>query len=230
LDAARSGLPEASEEGTVHAVAEGEGLGEAVGVNDPAEPGREPRGGGFEAKVGRAGEESADEIPILFGGEGAGGIDEEAAGAQEGGDVVQYSTLQFSEFGEGARVEAPAQVGPTAEGSEAGAGGVDEDAVKRDREKGERLRGVGEAGLDAGDSEAGEVFADLFEACGLAVEGEDAAAVLHEFGEVGGLAAGGGAGVENDVAGAGVHDGGNQLSGGILDLDEAVAKGAEAEG
>ena len=52
-----------------------------------------------------------------------------------------------------------------------------------------------------GGAEAREVFAQALEAAVVEIGGDEAAAILHQLGEVGGLAAGRGAEVEHGLAG-----------------------------
>ena len=75
---------------------------------------------------------------------------------------------------------------------------------------------IADPGLDAGQAQALQVAADPLQAGGAAVEGHHLAPVAHQLGQVGALAAGGGAGIEDPLARLGIEQGGDALGGAVL--------------
>jgi hypothetical protein len=167
------------------------------------------------------GEETGDDMFVFFGGEGAGGVAQPPAGADQfrggGEDVGLAQRTSGDEFG-----------GPIADGfggfvkhAFAGAGGIYEDAVKKFGE------GVGEAfGGFVGDdgvahAPAFEVFGEVPHTLGVDFVGEQQALILHFGGHVGGFAAGGRGEVENALARLGIEDFGDGLCGGFLEVVQA---------
>ncbi len=114
----------------------------------------------------------------------------------------------------------------------AAAGGVEEHAVEAADEGGEGARVVrGDNGV-AG-AEAVDVADEGLGAAGVAVVGEDAAGVLHEGGEVGCFAAGGGGHVEDALVRLrGERHDGEEGGGGLEDVfaGEVFGRGAEGDG
>lgn len=170
-------------------------------------------------------EESCDLSLVLGGEDGAGGVEELAAGLEHFRILGEELCLDGADSVEGGGFEPPFEVGLAFQRAEAGAGGVDEQGVGDVFEIGggrfgDRFRGDGGgAGAPGAWFEGDEFFR-------LHVHGEDAGFVVGEGGEVECFAAGAGAGVDDALAGLRIEQRGNVLRGGILDLDATV----EAEG
>lgn len=152
-----------------------------------------------------AGEEGGG-LLFCFGVEDAAdGVDESSARLEHRwGGVEEVMLDRFKPF-EGVRGEFPFDVWVASEGAKAGAGGVDEEAVYGAVEAFDVL-GRGGSGLDVVGAGAGGAASELLKMMGLGVEGDDAASVAHEGGEVQGLAAFAGAGVRGAHAGLGVEE------------------------
>ena len=177
----------------------------------------------LDGEVGVVGEEVGDYVFVFRAGEGAGGVDETAAGgADVGGELGENVVLGGAGGGEVGGRGRPLKVGGAAPGAGAGAGGVDEDAVVK-RLSGGRASG----GRDGDIGEAGALGAggEFAEGGGANIVGGDAAGGAEEAGELQGFAAGAGAGVEPVAAGGEVGGGEDELGAKVLDLDEAVAVG-----
>ena len=123
-------------------------------------------------------EELGDLILVLGGEDGAGGVEELAAGLEHFGILDEELRLDGADAVEGGGLEAPFEVGLAFQGAEAGAGGVDEQGVGDVCEFGgggfgDRLRGdLGGAGAFGALLEGGEFFL-------IDVHGEDAGFVVR---------------------------------------------------
>jgi hypothetical protein len=126
-------------------------------------------------------------------------------------------------MGEGGDVEPPADVGPAAEGAEGGARRVDEHGVVGVVREGEKDPHGGR-----GPCPHGPVTEPL-ERLDVDVECVYPAGALEPGGEKQGLPARAGAQIEEVQAGPGLDEGADQLAPLVLDLEEALLVGAEAE-
>src|SRR5690606_14029297 len=135
--------------------------------------------------------------------------------------VAEELELDLGEFLDVVERGGPAGVGVALPGADAGAGGVDEDAVELGL-GGEHGAAVPDDGAVVENLGAGGAFAQVGEAAGVAVAGPDEAAVVHEIGEVEGFAALTGAGVPPGFAGLGRAGVADELRAEVLDFEEAL--------
>ncbi len=167
--------------------------------------------------------EVADEVLVLFRPKSAGGVDEPASGREVHKRSLEQSALSGGQGGEGRRVEAPTQVGPTSQRAELGAGGVDEDAG--DTKSGRQRPAVD---VDAGGSGAGGAGPKPFEASEICIRGVHPAPVSQLSGELQGLAPGTCAEVEDFVIGLGGDELAQQLASFVLHFEERFVPGSQA--
>lgn len=182
-----------------------------------------------EGEIGVAGEEGLELEGVFLGFDGAGGVDESAAGGEEGGAGFEDLGLEVGGAAEAGRGPGPAGVGAAAEDAGVGAGNVEEDAVEG--AAGEVLSGErGE--FDAVEETAtAEGVAEGLGAVGVGLVGDEAGAVGpggEAGGDLGGLATGGGAGIEDALAGAEVEEVDGVAGGGVL--RDKVAFGETGKG
>lgn len=182
-----------------------------------------------EGEIGVAGEEGLELEGVFLGFDGAGGVDKSAAGGEEGGAGFEDLGLEVGGAAEAGRGPGPAGVGAAAKDAGVGAGDVEEDAVEG--AAGEVLSGErGE--FDAVEETAtAEGVAEGFGAVGVGFVGDEASAVgpgREAGGDLGGLATGGGAGVEDALAGAEVEEVDGGTGGGVL--RDKVAFGESGKG
>lgn len=182
-----------------------------------------------EGEIGVAGEEGLELEGVFLGFDGAGGVDKSAAGGEEGGAGFEDLGLEVGGAAEAGRGPSPAGVGAAAEDAGVGAGNVEEDAVEG--AAGEVLSGErGE--FDAVEETAtAEGVAEGFGAVGVGFVGDEASAVgpgREAGGDLGGLATGGGAGIEDALAGAEVEKVDGVAGGGVL--RDKVAFGETGKG
>src|SRR5207245_7177705 len=107
-------------------------------------------------------------------------------------------------------------------------GRVDEDAVAGGAEAGYLRLDRPLEGLDAPEPEPRHRLPHPLEASGLSVEGEHAAAVLHELGEVSGLGPGRGARIRDRLAGARLEQSPDEHRRLVLDDEAPVGEGSPA--
>jgi hypothetical protein len=186
----------------------------------------------LEDEAGVVLEEALDGLGVFFVPDGTGGIDEQAAGADEVGGVGEDVVLEFAEGVEVAFGLVVAGFGSTGEDAGVGAGDVGEDAVVAIGE---------EVGLDIGrpagleDVEVGEAAlvgegAEGLAAAGVDVDGVDAAGGACEIGELDGLGTDTCAAVEDGHTGGDVSELGDEGGGGVLRLGEALEGPLREEG
>lgn len=181
-----------------------------------------------EGEVGVAGEEGLDLLGVFLGLDGAGGVDKASAGGEEGGAGLEDLGLEVDGAAEAGRGPGPAGVGASAKDAGVGAGDVEEDAVEG--AAGEVLRGaVGEFDV-VEEAAAAEGVAEGFGAVGVGLVGDEAGAVgpgCEAGGDLGGLAAGRGAGVEDALAGAEIEEVDGVAGGGVLRNEAAFCESGE---
>lgn len=182
-----------------------------------------------EGEVGVTGEEGLDLEGVFLGLDGAGGVDESAAGGEEGGAGLEDLGLEVDGAAEAGRGPGPAGVGAAAKDAGVGAGDVEEDAVEG--AAGEVLRGEG-GKFDAVEEVAtAEGVAEGLGTVWVGLVGDKAGAVGpggEAGGDLGGLAAGRGAGIEDALAGAEVEEVDGVPSGGVLRDEAAFGKAGES--
>jgi hypothetical protein len=152
--------------------------------------------------------------------EGADGVDQPAAGTKEIRGRRHDRHLQPSQTGERISARPPEQLGSSPGGADPRTRGVDEDPVERCAEG--QPRGVlrNDGGVETQTVEGGR---DQRGAIRVTVGGHDGALGADTTGEERRLAAGGGAGVEDPIAGArvqGLHDERRRL---VLHREPALA-------
>jgi hypothetical protein len=196
---------DAGGEGTVGVITEGEG---GAGLD--------------EAEFGVVGEEVLDLFLVFGGFDGAGGVDDAAAGFEADDGVFEDLALGGDECGDVGGLEAPAEVDAAAHDAGVGAWDIEEDAVEGSVPCG----GGGVVPIVDGDFggagvEALEVFAKAREAFFVGVGADESAAAAEGCGDEEGFAAGSGAGVEDEFAGFWGEEFDGVAGGGVLDVDGA---------
>ena len=154
-----------------------------------------------------AGEEGLELEGVFLGFDGAGGVDKSAAGGEEGGAGFEDLGLEVGGAAEAGGSPGPAGVWAAAKDAGVGAGDVEEDAVEG--AAGEVLRGQRGKFDAVEEAAAAEGVAEGFGAVGVGLVGDKTGAVgpgCEAGGDLGGLAAGGGAGVEDALTGAEVEE------------------------
>lgn len=149
------------------------------------------------------GERLLDDLLVFFRFDAAGGIKNPAAGFDEGERVAEQGGLFGGEFTDVIRLQSPAGFGAFAENAGVRAGNIEEDGVEFVR-GGECFAGGDQPGFDVRESEPPGVFLDAGEAVGVNIGRENRAAIVHEFGQMRGFRAGGGAEIKHAHAGLGV--------------------------
>lgn len=168
-------------------------------------------------ETGVALQEAADLCGVLVGPQGAGAVDEQAAGGDEVGGLGEKGSLEREEAGEGVGGLVEAGFGSAGEDAGVGTGHVEEDAVVGDG-LGGQLGGDSDVDELAGVEEVLETLA----ASGVGVYGVDVACGTEEVAEVKGFGAVSAAAVEEALVGLDVEQGGDGCGGGVLDLGEAA--------
>lgn len=175
-----------------------------------------------EGEVRAGAKEVLDEVLVLGAVDGAGGVDDAPAGADEGCGALEQLALKRHEALEDVRLQEEATVGPAAQGAEFRARGIDEDAVHE-----EALGGSAEH-VDEGEPGAGGAQGEAVEALGVGVIGEEAALVPHGGAEQERLPAGAGTEVEHGFTGAGLDEEAEELTALVLDFEQALLEGGQA--
>ena len=157
-------------------------------------------------------------------GEGADRVDQAAAGFERTGHLLEQAALHDGQLLDVVERGGPSGVGVAGPGAEAGAGGVDEDAVEL------RLGGQVVGRLPGGETVvvelgAAEAALEILETALGAVAAPERALVGHLVGEVERLAAFAGADVPPGLAGLRGAEGADDLRGEILDLERAGVEG-----
>ena len=166
------------------------------------------------------------DLLLVFGGfEGTGGVNDATSVGEAGEGVLEDAVLGLGEFVDLLGGESPTGIDAASEDTGVGAGDVEKDGVEPSLPFGGGGLGPveGGGGADA-DAEVGEVLAEAGEAFLVAVGTEEVSVVLHGRGDEGGLATGGGTGVEDCFAGAGGEEGDGVGGGGVLDVNVAAGE------
>ena len=175
----------------------------------------------FEGELGVLGEELRDDFLVLLRFQTACAVDENAAGFQTRSAAFEDLQLVGAEPDDLVGPDAPTELHPPAQHAGVRAGRVDEDAVERFA-CGDFGVGIGPHGGDAAEAEAHEVLLHRFQPARRAVLGDDLAPVLHALRDVGGLATGCGAGVEDAFAGLGIEFGDGEQRARVLHVEAAL--------
>lgn len=181
-----------------------------------------------EGEIGVAGEEGLELEGVFLGFDGAGGVDKFAAGGEEEGAGFEDLGLEVGGAAEAGRGPGPAGVGAAAKDAGVGAGDVEEDAVEG--AAGEVLRGQRGKFDAVEEAAAAEGVAEGLGAVGVGLVGDKTGAVgpgCEAGGDLGGLAAGRGAGVEDALAGAEVEEVDGVSGGGVLRDEAALGEAGE---
>ena len=174
------------------------------------------------AGAGKFRERRGDDLLVFFRLQRAGGVNDAAAGADGAQGGAKDGALSLGLAREVRGAQTVANLGIAAQGAGAAARDIGQDNVKGGAFF--EGRGVGEAAFDLG-SVGSKALAQPGEALGIGLAGDDAGLGIA-LGEDEGLAAGGGATVENRVRSASLpRDFGDQLRAFILKADAALAKG-----
>ena len=161
------------------------------------------------AHIGIASEDGGDLRLTLFGFEGAGTVNDDAARLGQRDRLVEEFGLQLDEEGEIARPLGPGNVGVAANSAGGAAGRIDKRGVERRRLEGERV-GDDDLGVEP---EALEVLCEHFQPFGRTVDGRHRRAGRGEFGA---LSAGRSAEIDDACAGVRLDQACRQGGGGVL--------------
>src|ERR1051325_7905996 len=190
-----------------------------------------PRGG-IEREIGGGGEKRLGLVLVLLAQQGAGGVDEPAAGFYQARGAGQDVALADHQLGEVVRGGAPLPVGIAAPAADPETGRVDEHKVEAAvlpfrsvALDPEIALGRERPALDIADPGAAQADAGALQAPSGGIAGDELAAVLHLRGEREGLAAGAGAEIDDPHARPRTGEQGGQLRALVLHLDEAVPEG-----
>jgi len=171
---------------------------------------------GDAAKFRMSGKDLAQDLFILFGLEGTGGIDEAAARRETGQRRREERNLAAMKVREVGGLESPADFRIARESAGAGAGSVNEDAIEF-AAKGERTRGVEGDESDVRGIEPGESLAHGAEAMLVKIGGDEERGWAGRARERERLAAGGGAEVEDGIARMDIEEERDELGGFVLE-------------
>ena len=170
-------------------------------------------------------EEGLQQLAVLSGIDGAGGIDQLTARLEQGQQGLQEAALQQHQLANQGRGDAPAGIGVAGQGAQARAGGIQQDAIKPAAPLGflgRQLSGIGNQGVDGAQAEAGGVDPHPAQAALGAIHRPHLALVADQFSQVGALAAGGSAGIEDALAGLGIQQQPHRLGRAILHAPVAL--------
>ena len=155
----------------------------------------------------------------------AGGIDEPSSRRQQGQHALEQLPLEGHQLLDGLGGEAPAGVRMPRQGAEPGAGGIHQDAIKPPPPLGSLLpqaSGIGREGADRRQSQAFGIALQPPQPGVGAIHRPDLALIAHELRQMGALAAGGGAGIQDPLAGPGLQQRGDALGAAVLHAPEPL--------
>ncbi len=169
--------------------------------------------------------EGFDEVGVFRVLNGASGIDDAPAGLEAGKGVGEDLRLDRSEVIDVGGLQAPADIDAAADHAGVRAGDVEQDGVEGFVETfGGGLAPIVDGNFIGLDVEAGEVFLKTGEAFFVGVGAGEACAATECGGDEEGLAAGGGAGIEDFLAGLWVEQFYGMSSSWILDVELALGE------
>ncbi len=162
------------------------------------------------------GKEGADLFAVLFRQDGAGGVEQGTAALQLAPEGIENPALQLGQLANVLITAQPLDVGVTADNAGGGAGGIQQNAVELALRP-PLFRGAGIA-VDhfGGQADAIQVLLYPLEAVLVGINGDHASQFGLTLQQVGGLAAGGGAGIQHPLTRLRIEQGGGLLCCAIL--------------
>ncbi len=182
-----------------------------------------------QAEVFVGGEEFVHLLAVLLGQDGAGGVDQHAAHFHHLAVALQDLFLQGDQHRQPLGGIAPLGIRIALEHAKAGAGHVQQQAIRALFEALDGLAAGDDPGLHVVGTGAAGALLEVFELPLFHVHRQQAALALHHGGQMQGLAAGTGTGVDHPHAGGYVQRRRDVLGAGILLLEPAVSKGVGAK-
>ena len=155
----------------------------------------------------------------------AGGIHQPASRLEQRPEAIQQLALQHHQPIDRGGVEPPAGIGVAGQGAEAGAGGIQQDAVELAQQLRLAFReggGIATGGANAVEAQPLGIAIHPPQAGFGAIERHHLPLVVDQLRQVGALAAGGGAGVEDALTGLGIQQRRDALGGAVLHAPMAL--------
>ena len=177
------------------------------------------------------GQQGLDALAVFAWMHGAGGVHQPATGSQQRQQRLQQPRLQHHQLLDGGGLHPPARIGVAGQGAEAGAGGIEQHPIEGAAPLGMRickLGGIGGLAADRREPEPGGIGLEPLQAGGGAVDRPHLAAIGHGLGDLGALAAGGGAGIQHPLARLRIEQRHDALGGPVLHAPAALAVARQA--